>query len=208
VKCTYDSRFFTRFTAAATAVILALSCCSASSITSEPPQPAKGMIFLKTRLDPKIRAEALAGGHPAPADMLVKVHVYVTMLHEEDFNRISQETLDHRSPFFGHNFTPDELKKYVRPISDYESIERWLTSYGIKILSAGSEPLGGTIRAQGTVAQFEAALKVRIDQSPNKQWFANISQPQIPAGFKGVIAGFAGLDNLSAFGGGPGEVIQ
>lgn len=188
------------------ALMLGFSACSAA--VPPPPQPEPGKVFVGSRLDPKIRVAALAGGHSMPPDLQIKVHVYVTMLHEDEFNRISEATLDRNSPFLGHSFTPDELKKYARPLSDYKAIERWLTSYGIKVLSTGSEPLGGTIRAQGTVAQFEAALNIRIYQSVNGMWFANMSDPQIPADMKGIIAGFAGLDDLSAFAGGPGEIVQ
>lgn len=88
-------------------------------------------------------------------------------------------------------------------MADYEAVERWLTAYGIKILSVAREPAVRTIRVQGTAAQFESAMKIRIDQSADRKRFANMSDPQIPANLEGVIASFRGLDNFDAYVGGP-----
>jgi subtilase family serine protease len=189
------------------ALMLMFAACSAVT-APEVAAPEPGRVFVKTRIDPRIRAAALAGGHPAPPDMRIKIHVYVTMLHEDEFDRISKETLDPNSASFGHTFTSRELVRYTRPRSDYEAVERWLTSYGINVLSIGSEPLGGTIRAEGTVSQIETVMNIRIDQSANREWFANMSNPQIPSNLKGLIAGFAGLDDLSGYTWGTSQIVQ
>jgi hypothetical protein len=39
-------------------------------------------------------------------------------------------------------------------------------------------------------------------------WFANESDPQIPVRLNGIIGGFSGLDNLSAYSGGPKIDVQ
>ncbi len=150
----------------------------------------------------------MAGGHPIPPDFSMRVHVYLTPMHPAEFNRTLAATEDPHSPTFGHRLTPEELKRFERPISEYNEVERWLGSYGIKVLSADPAAFIRTIRVEGTAGQFEAALNIRIDQSANGSWFANLSDPQIPSNMKDLIAGFAGLDDLSGYAGGPGEIVQ
>ena len=191
----------------AAALILGLSACTTSAAPKRP-QPAPGRVFVKTRIDPDIRAAALAGWHPAPPDMHMRVDVFLTPVNTEEFNRTLAATADPRSPTFGHHLTHEDLQRSEWSMLEYEKIEHWLGSYGTKVLSADRAALVRTIRVEGTVAQFEAALNIRIDQSANGIWFANMSEPQIPSELKDLVAGFAGLDNLSAFTGGPGEIVQ
>jgi|SRR5579885_1341620 hypothetical protein len=184
-----------------------------SAVPTEPEveratKPAPGKVSVKwPRIDPNVRARALADGHPAPAEMPLRVHVYLTMLKAQEFNRISEATMNPASPLFGHQLSPDELKQFARPMSDYEAVEHWLASFGIKILIVDAQPLVRTIRVEGTAAQFEAALDVQIYQSPDGKWFANMSDPQIPAALSEVIAGFSGLDDLSGYTAGPRVVV-
>jgi subtilase family serine protease len=189
-----------------TTLMLGLSACSAAA--PQPPQSAAGKVFVENRLDPKIRAEALASGHPISPDTSMRVHVYVTPLDKDEFNRLLSGPEDSHSPKFGHQLTLADLKRFERPLSQYEDIERWLSSYGIKTLSADPEASVRTIRTEGTAGQFERALNIVIEQSANNMWFANMSDPQIPEDFNGIIGGFAGLDDLTGYGGGPKIGVQ
>jgi subtilase family serine protease len=160
------------------------------------------------QLDPKIRTAALAGGHPITQDMPLRVHVYLTPLNPAEFNRALSSTQDPHSAMFGHQLTLGDLKRFERPISEYREVEHWLRSYGINVLSVDPEASVRTIRTEGTAGQFERALNIRIDQSADNMWFANRSDPQIPENLNGIIGGFAGLDNLSAYEGGPKIDVQ
>ena len=186
--------------------MLALSACSAAA--PPPPQPTPGKVFVENRLDPKIRAEALASGHPISPDTPMRVHVYVTPLDKDEFNRVLSAPADSHSPMYGHQLTLADLKRFERPLSQYEDVERWLSSYGIKTLSADTEASVRTIRTEGTAGQFERALNIAVEQSANNMWFASRSEPQIPERLNGIIGGFAGLDNLSAYSGGPKIGVQ
>jgi kumamolisin len=187
-------------------LMLRLSACTAAA--PPPLQPAPGKVFVKTRIDPKVRAAALAGGHQISPNFSMKVHVYLTPVDPAEFNRTLAATEDPHSPTFGHRLTRAELKRFERPISEYDEVERWLGSYGIRVLSADPAAFIRTIRLEGTAAEFEGALNIQIDQSANGSWFANMSDPQIPSDLKDLIAGFAGLDDLSGYAGGPGEIVQ
>ena len=162
------------------------------------------MVFVKSRrFDPKLRKAALAGGHPAPSDLPLRVCIAFTLVNQDDFNRRLTGFADRNSPTFGGRFSDEDLKKYERPQSDYEAVERWLTSYGIKILSVGTRAaFDPNIRAQGTVAEFESAMNVLIIQSANGYSRATTSYPQVPASLGGIILSIRGLDNLSWYTGG------
>ncbi len=192
------------------ALILCMSACSKTSnwshLSSQTPEspPAPGRVSLKNSIpDLKLREAALAGGHPAPPDMPITVCAGLTMLNQDEFDRKAAAFMDRTSSLFGSRFTTQELQTFARPLSDYDAVERFLRSYGVKILSVDSEPLVHSIRAKGTAAQWEEALNLSISQSADGKWFANTSEPQIPIGLNGVIAGFVGLDNFSGYGSGP-----
>jgi hypothetical protein len=189
------------------ALMLAFTACSAATLPEEAP-PSPGKVFVKTWNYPKIRAAALAGGHPISPDTPMRVHVYVTPSDKDEFNRVLSGPEDPNSPMYGHQLNLGDLKRFERPLSQYEDIERWLSSYGIKTLSADPEASVRTIRTEGTAGQFERALNITIEQSANNMWFANMSDPQIPSNFNGIIGGFAGLDNFSSYVGGPSQVVQ
>lgn len=159
-------------------------------------------------IDPKIRAEALAGGHPISQDKPLRVHVYLTPLNSAEFNRVLSSTVDPHSPMYNHQLTLSDLKRFERPISKYKDVEGWFGLYGIKVLSDDPEAFVRTIRMEGTAGQFERALNISIYQSADGMWFANMSDPQIPENFNGIIGGFAGLDDLSGYGGGPKIGVQ
>lgn len=125
-------------------------------------------------------------------------------MNQGDFNRRLADFADPNSPSFQGRFSDEDLKKYERPRSDYDAVERWLTSCEIKILTVGTRAaFDPNIRAQGTVAQWESAMDIQIDQSANGMWFANMSDPQVPASLDGIIASIRGLNNLDAYVSGP-----
>lgn len=183
--------------------MLALSACSAALPPT--PQPAPGRVFVKSRrFDPKLREAALAGGHPAPSDLPLRMCIGFTLVNQDDFDRRLTDFADRNSPTFGGRFSDEDLKKYERPQSDYETVERWLTSYGIKILSVSTRAaFDPNIRAQGTVAQLESAMNIQINQSANGTFLANMSDPQIPANLAGIILSIRGFDNLDSYSSGP-----
>jgi len=185
-----------------------LAMCACSETASTVPQPAPGKVFVRSQFDPEIRAEALGRGHPLSPDLPIKVHVYLTPVNTKGFNRTLAATEDPHSPTFGHHLTHEDLKRFEWPMPEYEKIERWLGSYGIKVLSADPAAFIRTVRVEGTVSQFEAALNVRIYQSANGMWLANMSDPEIPEDFNGIIGSFAGLDDLTEYGGGPKIGVQ
>ena len=190
----------------AIAVFLALSSFSTLSITSDTlaDQSDPGLIVLRMRTpNAELRNILLANGHPIRPDKKMQVSVYLTVVHPEQFNRVLSDTENPNSPMFDHQLTPADLKEFAWPDSEYLDIEQWLTSYGAEILSKDEGPFVRTITFQGTAAQFEGALHIRINQSADDRWFANMSEPLIPARFNGVIAAFAGLDNLRGFGRAP-----
>src|SRR5208282_735145 len=144
-----------------------LSACSAATPPEPPPAPGRGYVRTQ-RFDPGLREAALSGGHPAPRNLSLTVCIAFTIVNQGDFNRRLADFADPNSPSFQGRFSDEDLKKYERPQSDYDAVERWLTSCEIKILTVGTRAaFDPNIRAQGTVAQWESAMDIQIDQSAN-----------------------------------------
>ncbi|MFZ0662258.1 MAG: protease pro-enzyme activation domain-containing protein [Acidobacteriaceae bacterium] len=80
--------------------------------------------------------------------------------------------------------------------SDIQQVESWLQSYGLNIDKV--PPANNVIEFSGTVNEVQNAFHTSIDTFviQGKKYFANISDPQIPAALGPVIAGVGPLNNF------------
>jgi hypothetical protein len=70
----------------------------------------------------------------------------------------------------------------------------WLSSEGFTIL----EPVNAGLRVSGTIATAEKAFGIAIVKSPGGYYYANQTEPEIPARFADVVGLIIGLDNFWA----------
>jgi subtilase family serine protease len=81
--------------------------------------------------------------------------------------------------------------RFGRTKAEVNAVSRWLGDQGFLVSAAN--PLG--ITATGNAAIAEAAFHTTIAASPDGAVFANVSDPEIPAPFYGIIGAIDGLDN-------------
>ncbi len=104
---------------------------------------------------------------------------------------------DPRSPQYHHWLTPAEFgARFGASEATIAALSGWLESQGLKV---GTVPAGRDyLPFRGTRAQVEAALHTQIHAFNIKgvRHYSNITDPSIPAGFKGVIAVIGGLNDF------------
>ena len=102
-----------------------------------------------------------------------------------------------RSPQYHHWLTAVEFgARFGASDAIIAALSNWLQSQGLKVggIPAGRDYLPFT----GTRAQVEAALRTEIHafNIRGARHYSNITDPSVPAGFKGVIAAIGGLNDF------------
>lgn len=144
---------------------------------------------------------SLAGNHPeaaalltsrAAADQPLTIHVSFALRDRAKLQALLVAQQNPSSPKFHKWLKTGEFdSRFGRTKGRVDAISRWLSDQGFLIIAANQ--LG--ITAAGNAAIAEAAFHTTIAASPDGTVFANVSDPEIPAQFGGVISAIDGLDN-------------
>jgi subtilase family serine protease len=101
------------------------------------------------------------------------------------------------SPDFHQWLTAEELgQQYGPDPADIQRVARWLQSYGLQV--NGVSKSGLVIDFSGTAAQVTSAMHVALHSVlvNGKNHFANMQNPQVPAGFANLIVGVSSLNDF------------
>ncbi|HYB65009.1 MAG TPA: protease pro-enzyme activation domain-containing protein, partial [Steroidobacteraceae bacterium] len=120
-----------------------------------------------------------------------------TPAQEEALNKLIADQQDPRSPQYHHWLTPAEFgARFGASDATIAALSGWLQSQGLKV---GRIPAGrGYLPFSGSKEQVEAALHTQIHAFNIKgaRHYSNITDPSVPASFKGVIAAIGGLNDF------------
>ena len=103
-----------------------------------------------------------------------------------------------KSPQYHRWLTPDEYgSRFGITQADFDKISRWLTNEGFQV--TGGSAAQGYIKFNGSVLTIARAFNTRITKfSTDGARFGNLSEPQIPSEYAGLIATITGLSNTQA----------
>jgi subtilase family serine protease len=142
-------------------------------------------------------ALALAAEGDAPRGRVLRMEAYLAPRHRARLERLLEEQQDPGSPEYHRWLSAAEWEARFGPTAaDVAEVTRWLTAGGFRVTFASARE--GRIAFESRVATAENAFRVRIAGSRDGRWFANLSDPQVPAHLAPLISHIAGLDNLSA----------
>ena len=96
------------------------------------------------------------------------------------------------SPKFHKWLTPAQFdSRFGRTKSEVNAFSQWLTAQGFQVTAASSR----SITAVAPAATVETAFHTTIAASPDASVFGNLTDPEFPDRFTGLIGAIAGLDN-------------
>jgi hypothetical protein len=114
------------------------------------------------------------------------------------FDRYMRDVYDPNSKHFRHFLTQTQLTRQFGPSRQtYRSVLDYLQQNGFELVEGSNNRLTLTVR--GTRSQVERAFELRVgDYRLGEQaFYANSSDPALPADLAGHIQGIAGLSNLA-----------
>ena len=112
------------------------------------------------------------------------------------FDKYLHDVYDRNSPIFHHFLKPPEISDRFGPTRDaYEKILDYLRANGLELAEGSANRLTLTVR--GTRAQAEHAFDVHIRyfDEGGRSFFANDTDPGVPASFAANIQAVVGLSN-------------
>lgn len=189
-------------------VFLLLSLVSMQSLAQQvQPQPLITQPIIESQLTTlKGNTHPLAQpqfdiGIAAPNLPLQRMLLVLTRSPQQDFalRKLLDDQQDKASPNYHQWLTPDEFGVQFGPSDqDVQLVTGWLQSSGFQVNRVAH---GRTvIEFSGTEAQVESALHTQVHQYlvNGQQYWANASDPQIPAALAPAVAGVLSLNNFPA----------
>ena len=151
-----------------------------------------------------LAANALAAGASTSAEDSTSMEHMILHL-KSDANQESQlatlvaQQNDRTSPLYHHYLTPQDFgSQFGVAAADIAKVASWLENNGFTIeqIPAGNR----SIIFSGTVGQVTVAFKTQIHRLmvDGQKHIANVSDPQIPAAFSGVVGGIVQLHDFQA----------
>jgi subtilase family serine protease len=128
----------------------------------------------------------------AAADRPLTLHIAFALRDRPKLDALLAAQQNPFSPKFHQWLMPAQFdQRFGRTTDEVRAVSRWLTDNGFQVSEASV--LGLT--AYGTALFAENAFHTTIAESPDGSLYANLSDPEIPSEFEGVIGAIDGLGN-------------
>ena len=162
------------------------------------PVDERSMVVLSGNVPSVATAEFDQGVAPANTQMShVRLVLSRTSAQQAALDKYDADLLDKSSPNYHKWLTPQEFGRLYGPAdSDIAAIVAWLESHGLQVDPIA--PGRTNVSFSGTVQQIEEALHTSIHnyEVNGEKFFANSTNPSIPAALAPVISGVARLNTI------------
>jgi subtilase family serine protease len=133
---------------------------------------------------------------PVPRDMMLDMQIDFALRNQAEFDQLSREIDDPKSPQYQQWLTPQEMHaRFGETRDQYEAVEAWLKAQGFAIIEESYDQNEDYIKFRGTAEQAEQAFKIKLVE-PMYDRYINSKDPAIPPQFVGVISRVEGLYGL------------
>lgn len=137
----------------------------------------------------------------------IDVVIGLSVRNESALDALIDRQSDPQSPDYLNFISVDEFVRDYSPLTtDVDQVVNFLNANGIKVTKVAKNRL--LVEASGTVAQFERAFKVQINEyslagagvnSGGKSYFSNDRDPSIPANLQDIVVSVFGLNDIDRF---------
>jgi hypothetical protein len=119
-----------------------------------------------------------------------------TAEQQADLSALLEQQQDRASPLYHHWLTPEQFAdRFGLSPSDIAKVAAWLQSQGFSITQTARSRLW--VSFSGTAGQVQSAFHTEMHyySVDGKSYYANASEPAVPAALADVVLGFNSLDN-------------
>ena len=162
------------------------------------PVSDSGLVHLKGNVHPLARPEFDQG--VAPSSLALERMLLVmkrSLAQQSALSRFVESQQDKSSPNYHQWLSPEQFGEFFGPSRmDVQTVISWLVSHGFRVTQIS---LGRTIiEFSGTAAEVQEALQTSIHKYRinGQEYWANATDPQIPAALSPAVAGIVSLHNF------------
>lgn len=160
------------------------------------------LVSLPGEVHPWARAQFDRG--PAPKDLSGRMLLVLKRSPEQEaaLRTLLAAQQDPHSPNYHKWLTPEDFgKRFGVADADVQTVTGYLSAQGMNVGRVYSNHMA--IEVSATAAQIKSTLQTEIHTYSvgGKTFYGNNSNPQIPSALRGVVSGFAALNNFRAAGG-------
>ncbi len=120
----------------------------------------------------------------------------LTAVQQADLTALLAEQQDASSPNYRHWLTPEQYAgRFGLSVNDVSQVVAWLQAQGFQVIQTARGR--NWVSFSGTAAQVQAAFHTEIHRFSvhGETYYANASEPAVPATLADVLLGIRGLDN-------------
>jgi subtilase family serine protease len=140
-------------------------------------------------------ATMVSQGHLDPAKTLT-LDIRFALRNRADLDQLIADQINPASPQYHQWITADEFtRRFGVSTADFAAVKDWLTASGFQIL--GGSPEEGYLRFAIDTASAERVFNTQLEDFGSGR-FANLTEPEIPARFAGVVGDILGMQNLGS----------
>ena len=134
-------------------------------------------------------------GHLDPAKPLT-LDIRFALRNRAQRDQLIAAQMDPASPRYHQWLTAAEFTRRFGATADaFSAVKSWLTASGFQIIGGSREE--GYLRFSSDTALVERVFNTQLEDFGNGK-FANLTEPEIPASFAGVIGDILGMHNLGS----------
>jgi len=117
---------------------------------------------------------------------------------QADFDRFLHDLYDPKSKVFRNYLTQRQIADRFGPSrAEYDSVRRWLTSKGFKVVRGSKNRLTITVRGTRAIAERSFEVKIGDYSIGNRTFYANDIDPVLPVELSRRVQSVTGLSNLA-----------
>jgi subtilase family serine protease len=131
-----------------------------------------------------------------PSAQILPLQIWFKPRNQKQLNALLAAQQDPKSPHYHKWLTPAEYsKRFGVTQEEFDKVARWLGNQGFQV--TGGSSAEGFIRFNGTVLSVVRAFNTRLMKfSRDGSKFGNLTEPELPAEYAGLVGSITGLNNL------------
>jgi uncharacterized protein (TIGR03437 family) len=143
-------------------------------------------------------SRALAAFDRGPADAKMPMEAVTLLLRPDaSLDGFLTDVQNPGSPNYHHWVTPEQFAdRFGLTQPDIDKIAAWLTSQGLQVTQVARGRHWITVSGTAGVVGRAFHTEIRTFNDGQAVHYANATDPQVPEALAGIVAGFAGLDDL------------
>ena len=163
-----------------------------------PASSETGAVRLPGHVLPALAKATLVPSKPESDALPITLTIVLKRDDQTGFDRYLHEIYDPHSKYFHRYLSQDQIADRFGPSQqDYFSVLDYMRANGLELVRGSANRLTLTVRGRRIDAERALATRIADYRIGNDTFYANQTEPQLPAGLAARVQTITGLSNLA-----------